>query len=271
MTRETRRGKWRWLRHVAWVLAAKLLLILLILGGVAIFFGSGAGNPLIHGYVVKRLEKMTGGQVTLRSISIRWLSLEVKLKGLVIRGREPADTEPLFAADEVQAGLRIDSFWGRKVSLNDLLVQRPQVHIRIEKNGTSNIPVVQGVAPRKPARETLFDLHIRRLQLQNGWILYNDVRTPLAVEGDKPAAGAGLKRVRGSTDVSGDNRLAIDSLHGKAVPSVAGEHFREIYDARGWLHAGTGNPERGAIARRCPSGHARLFPSKMEFFVTADG
>jgi len=56
--------------------------------------------------------------------------------------------------------------------------------IRIEKNGTSNIPVVQGATPRKPARETLFDLHIRRLQLQNGWILYNDVRTPLAVEGD---------------------------------------------------------------------------------------
>jgi len=78
---------------------------------VAIFFGSGAGNPLIHGFVVKRLEKMTGGQVTLQSISIRWLSLEVRLKGLVIHGREPAGTEPLFAADEVQAGLRIDSFW----------------------------------------------------------------------------------------------------------------------------------------------------------------
>jgi translocation and assembly module TamB len=184
MTREARRRKWRWLRHVAWVLAAKVLLILLILAGVAIFFGSGAGNPLIHGYVVKRLEKMTGGRVTLGSISIHWLSLEVRLKNLVIRGREPAGTEPLFAADEVQAGLRIDSFWGRRVSLNDLLMQRPQVHIRIEKNGASNLPVLQGASTRKPARETLFDLHIRHLQLQNGWILYNDVRTPLAVEGD---------------------------------------------------------------------------------------
>jgi len=50
MTREARRRKWRWLRHVVWVLAAKVLLILLILAGVAIFFGSGAGNPLIHGF-----------------------------------------------------------------------------------------------------------------------------------------------------------------------------------------------------------------------------
>ena len=184
MTRETRRREWRWLRHVAWVLAAKILLILLILGGVAVFFGSGAGNPLIHGFVVKRLEKMTGGRVTLASISIHWLSLEVRLKGLVIRGREPAGTEPLFAADEVQAGLRVDAFWGRRVSLNDLVVQRPQVHIRIEKNGASNVPVLPGAATRKPVRETLFDLHVRRLQLQNGWILYNDVRTPLAVEGE---------------------------------------------------------------------------------------
>jgi translocation and assembly module TamB len=184
MTRETRQRKWRWLRHVAWVLAAKVLLILLILAGLAIFFGSGAGNPLIQTYIVHNLEKVTGGQVALKSISIRWLSLEFILKGLVIRGREPAETEPLFAADEVRAGLRIDSFWGRKVSLNDLLVQRPQVHIRIEKDGSSNVPLPQSTASRKPARETLFDLHIQRLQLQNGWILYNDVRTPLAVEGD---------------------------------------------------------------------------------------
>ncbi|HXN52025.1 MAG TPA: translocation/assembly module TamB domain-containing protein [Candidatus Acidoferrum sp.] len=184
MNSETRHRKWRWLRRVAWVLAAKAFLILLVLAGVAIFFGSGAGNPLIQRYVVRTLEKMTGGQVALRSISIRWLSLEVTLKGLVIHGREPAGTEPLFAADEVQAGLRIDSFWGHKVSLNDLLVQRPQVHIRIEKDGSSNVPVPQGASTRKPARETLFDLRIRRLQLQNGWVLYNDVRTPLALEGD---------------------------------------------------------------------------------------
>jgi len=137
MTSETRRRKWRWLRHVAWVLAAKAFLILLILAGVAIFFGSGAGNPLIHRYVVRNLEKATGGQVTLKSISIRWLSLEITLKDLVIHGREAKGTEPLFAADEVQAGLRIDSFWGRKVSLNDLLVQKPQVHIRVEKDGSS--------------------------------------------------------------------------------------------------------------------------------------
>ena len=55
MTQETRRRKWRWLRHVAWVLGAK---ILLIVTGLMIFFGSGAGNPLLSRLLVSRLEQM---------------------------------------------------------------------------------------------------------------------------------------------------------------------------------------------------------------------
>src|SRR5947208_6284603 len=184
MSRGTRRRKWRWLRHVAWVLAAKLFLILLALTGVAIFFGSGAGNPIIQRFILRRIENMTGGHAELSALSIRWLSMQVRLKGLVIHGSEPAGTEPLFAADEVQAGLRIDSFWGRKVSLNDLLVQRPQVHIRVERDGSTNVPGSRTTSPKKPVRETLFYLRVRRVQLQNGWILYNNVRTPVALEGD---------------------------------------------------------------------------------------
>ena len=101
----------------------------------------------------------------------------------MIHGNEPAGTEPLFSAEEVQAGLRIDSFWGRKVSLNELLLQSPRVHIRVERNGTSNVPALRSGSRNKPASETLFDLRIRRLELLNGWILYNDVKTPLALEG----------------------------------------------------------------------------------------
>jgi translocation and assembly module TamB len=181
MTRETRQWKWRWLRHVAWVLGAKIFLIVV---GLTIFFGSGLGNPILQRFLVRRLVAITGGRVELRSLSVQWLSLRATLKGLVIHGREPADTEPLFAAEEVQAGLRVDSFWGRKISLNEVLVQQPHIHIRIEKNGATNIPS----APRSPStsktlRETLLNLHLRGVKLENGWILYNDVKTAMAVEG----------------------------------------------------------------------------------------
>src|SRR6266481_8739285 len=181
MTQETRRRKWRWLRHVAWVLAAK---VVLIVAGLMIFFGSGAGNPLLTRLLISRLEQMTGGKVELRSLSIQWLAMRATIKGLVIHGKEPLGTEPLLTTEEVQAGLRIDSFWGRKISLNELLIQQPHVHIRVEKNGTTNVPAPPRPASiSKPLRDSLLEMHIRRLQIADGWILYNDTKTPITAHG----------------------------------------------------------------------------------------
>ncbi len=181
MTRETRRRKWRWLRRVAWILGAK---IFLIVTGLMIFFGSGAGNPLLSRLLISRLEQLTGGKVELRSVSIQWLAMQATIKGVVIHGRESAGTEPLFAAEEVRAGLRIDSFWGRRISLNELVVQRPHLHIRVEKNGTTNLPApARPASINKPLRDTLFQLHIRRLLLVDGWVLYNNTKTPITVHG----------------------------------------------------------------------------------------
>jgi len=181
MTQETRRRKWRWLRHVAWVLAAK---VVLIVAGLLIFFGSGAGNSLLTRLLISRLEQITGGKVELRSLSIQWLAMRATIKVLVIHGKEPLGTEPLLTTEEVQAGLRIDSFWGRKISLNELLIQQPHVHIRVEKDGTTNVPAPPRPASiGKPLRDSLFEMHIRRLQIAEGWILYNDTKTPITVHG----------------------------------------------------------------------------------------
>src|SRR5260370_26060990 len=134
MKRGGRHPIWNWVIHTPWVLAVIALLAVLV------FFGSGAGNPLLSELLVSRLERMTGGKVELRALSIRWFAMRATIKGLVIPGRAQACPEPLFTAEEVQAGLRIDSFWGRRISLNELVVQQPHVHIRVEKNGTTNVP-----------------------------------------------------------------------------------------------------------------------------------
>lgn len=178
MKRATRHPIWSWIIHTPWVLA--LIAILLVI----VFFGSGAGNPLLRRIIVSKLEQMTGGQVEIRTISIGWLSMRPVLRGLVIHGKEPKGTEPLFSAEEIQLGLRVDSYWGRKISLDDLVVLQPHVHVRVEKNGSTNVPSPpNSLRSDKPIRETLFDLHIKRVRLENGWILYNDIRKPLAVEG----------------------------------------------------------------------------------------
>jgi translocation and assembly module TamB len=181
MTEASRIRKFRWLRHVAWVSA---VVVFLAVTAVVIFFGSGAGNPLIRREVIRRLQARTGGRVELRTVSVNWLSLRATFKGLEIHGSEPAGTEPLFTADQVDAGVRIDSWWGHKFSLNSLVVYQPHVHIRIAKNGVTNLPTPPRPRSAKPLAQTILDLHIQYLKLANGWLLYNDVQTPLAVEGD---------------------------------------------------------------------------------------
>src|SRR5947209_1648575 len=181
MTQEKPRNKVRWMRHVAWVLAAKIFLITL---GLVIFFGSGLGNPMLRRLLIRRIDALTGGRTEIHSLSIGWLSLHTTLEGLVIHGREAQGLQPLFSAQKVQIGLRIDSFLGRKVSLDELLMQAPQVHIRVNRDGTTNVPSIRR-SPGKPLPDVLFDLHARRVRLDNGWLLYNDTKIPLALEGDQ--------------------------------------------------------------------------------------
>jgi translocation and assembly module TamB len=212
MSQGIRRRKWRWLKHVAWVAGVS---IVLALGAIAIFFGSGAGNPLLRRLALHRMESMTGARVELQGLSIRWLSLQVTLRGVVIHGKEPAGTEPLFAADEITARLRIDSFWGRKVSLNELNLKQPHIHIRVEENGTTNVPIPPRQNVGKPVRETLFDLHVRKFQLEDGWVLYNDLKKPLAVQGDD---------LRLALDAGGslDRPLYFGTFEGKSLQLAVG-------------------------------------------------
>ena len=171
---------WTWVIHTPWVLAVLAIL------GVMTFFGSGAGNPLIQRLLIARLEHATGGKVEFRSMSIRWLAMRLTLNHLVIHGNEPAGTEPLFSADEVQAALRIDSFWGRRISFDELLVQQPNVHIIVGKNGATNVPSPpRPASANRPWNDALFQLRIHRLLLANGWVLFNDVKTPITVQDRK--------------------------------------------------------------------------------------
>jgi translocation and assembly module TamB len=178
---------WNWVIHTPWVLT-----IIAILGVIG-FFGSGSGNPILRRWIVHRLEKATGARVDLDAISIQWLSMRTTLKGLVVHGREPAGAKPLLAVEEVQAELKVDSFWGRRVSLSDLVLKKPELHVRVNRDGSTNMPTSPPTAgSKKPLRESLLDLRIRKLKIEDGLLFYNEVKAPLTVQG-------------------GDMQLAIDA------------------------------------------------------------
>ncbi len=180
MTKESRLKKILWLEHVIWVLSTWTLL------GVAlaiIALGSGLANPLLRRLLVNRLQNLTGARVEVRTVSVGWFSLNATVHGLVVHGQEPKGTEPLFSAEEAKIGLRIDSFWGRRVSLNDLVLVQPRVLLRVEKDGRNNLPALKRNSSSGQLQETLLNLHLRHFEIRDGWMLYNNVRSLIAVEG----------------------------------------------------------------------------------------
>ena len=152
----------------------------------------GAGiYALDHGWydgwirdaIVRRIEQMTGGRVELTGFNFDAFALHARLDGLTIHEREAAGTAPFFHADSIDLQVQIVSLWEKKITLRELQIKRPAVHIAFNKDGTSNLPVLPPAKPgAKPFRLRIFDLAIGHLELDDGTVLYNDARIPLVAE-----------------------------------------------------------------------------------------
>jgi translocation and assembly module TamB len=180
MTKESRWRKILWVEHLLWVLGTWTLLGLAL---AIIAVGSGLANPLLRRVLINRIQRLTGAHVEIRTVTVGWFSLNATINGLVVHGKEPADTEPLFSVEQARVGLRIDSFWGRRVALNDLVLEQPRWHVLMKKDGSSNLPALPESKSPEPALARLLDLRVHHLEIRDGWMLYNDVKSLVAVEG----------------------------------------------------------------------------------------
>jgi translocation and assembly module TamB len=150
---------------------------------VAVVFETGLVEPWIRRAVVGQIEQRTGARVEMGGFHLHILSLQVEIDNLTLDGVAIEGAPPLFHADRVDVGVRILSFFRRRMALERLIVERPQVFVRIEKDGRSNLPRPKIHANNRPWRETLFNLQIARLELRDGSAIFNDRRVPLAIAG----------------------------------------------------------------------------------------
>src|SRR5579872_846784 len=162
MTEAQTRRKWkRWVLCVALVMAAVPLTLMLILS-------SGAEDNYIRRTIVEQIQKLTTGRADLAAFHFDPWRLRVTLSDFTVHDREPAGTPPFFHADRLEVGLRIDSVWGRRLSLGDVEVSHPVVHVRVEHDGSINLPIARRTTQAKPLRERIFEVVVRRLRLDGG-------------------------------------------------------------------------------------------------------
>ena len=143
----------------------------------------GLASAWIRDAVVSQIEHTTGTRVELKAFHFHLWALRAEMDGLNLHGLEDKNAPPLFHADRLEVGIRIVSFFGRKIALDELVVVKPEVAVRVEKDGRSNVPSPKPQSSDRPWRETLFTLQIGRLELRDGSVTYNDRHTQLGVVG----------------------------------------------------------------------------------------
>jgi translocation and assembly module TamB len=166
---------------------ALLLLIVIMVGALAWYTTTGDFQRRVGKQVVSILENTTGGRVQLREIRFSLRHLAVEADDLVIHGLEGPGEPPYLAAEKIQFRVKLFNFLqhttgsglASHVSLSYLRVDKPQVHLIIDKDGKTNQPI-----PKHPKKsnasvtDTLLDLKAKRVELANGLFLLNDRAIP---------------------------------------------------------------------------------------------
>lgn len=175
------------LRWHHWTLGS-LLLVALCVVAVLYVIRKGMIDPWVRYQMVQQIEQRTGTRVELGGFRLEFWHLHVDLDNFTLHGLESANEPPLFHADHIAVGLHIVSFWGRKISLEELIVTKPKVYVRYNANGESNVPKPKvSQTSSQPWHDTLFNLAIGRLELDQGSAVFNDRRVPLDVRGQNLA------------------------------------------------------------------------------------
>ena len=116
--------------------------------------------------LVLRLERATGGKVSMRSLDLQFLPLRVLIYDLRI-AKESSPERPVLAIRAVEAYPNFASFLGTP-SLGALTLREPHLHVEVGPDGSTNIP-----QPKSSASQELFRLLLEKLDVENGIMGYN--------------------------------------------------------------------------------------------------
>jgi translocation and assembly module TamB len=133
--------------------------------------------------IARQIEDKTGARVEIGGFHLHFWRLRAEIENLTLHGLEGPGAPPLFHADRVNVAIRILSFLGRQIALDELIVERPQLAVSVGKDGRSNLPAPKVHSIHRPWRETLFDLQIGLLELNDGNGVFNNRHIPLNAQG----------------------------------------------------------------------------------------
>ena len=170
----------RWRRTIGWTFAVLGVLVFAGAVGGYLFFKSRSFQEYALRIIVDQTNDATGGRAEIRNLDFELSTLTAHLYNITLHGSERSDQPPLLQVDKLTVGLKIQSLLHRKITLNEILVDHPVVHLWVDREGKSNIP--QSPPSKNSSHASVFDLAVGHVNLADGEINYNDKKTPLVAD-----------------------------------------------------------------------------------------
>ena len=164
-------------RTTTWTLIGIGLFVIVVVAGGYIYLKSNSFKEFAIRKIADQANQATGGKTTVGGMDFSLSALTANLYDITLRGTESPDQPPLLHADKLTVGLKIISVFHRKVSLSELLILRPVVHVQVNRDGKNNFPTAP--SSQSSSHTNVFDLAVRHAQITNGEVDYNDQKTPL--------------------------------------------------------------------------------------------
>lgn len=170
----------KWQRIAAWVTIGIVGLVIVALVGGILFLHTNLFRVYALQKITAETYAATGARGEIGGLDLSISELTARLHNITLHGKEGAGAPPLLKIDQLTVAVKIQSLLHPHVTLKELLIDHPVVHVESDKNGDSNLPAAP--PSQTPSHTTVFDLAIGHLHLTNGEIDYDDLKTPL--EGD---------------------------------------------------------------------------------------
>lgn len=164
-------------RIIGWTLAGIVGVIVIAAVGGYLYLKSASFQRLAISKIEQEAATATGANTEIGRLDFNLSTLTAHLYDITLRGTEGLDQPPLLHADKLTVGVRILSALRRQASLSELLIERPIVHMQVDRSGKNNLPTAP--PSQNTSHTSVFDLGIGHAAIAGGEIDYNDKRIPL--------------------------------------------------------------------------------------------
>ncbi len=169
------------------------LVLIAVIGGVTLVRTEWFKNK-VRDKIIAVAETATGGRVEIGRFDYQWSGLTVEVAPFIVHGKEPPGAPPFFRAEKIKIGLKIISALKQQVDIRSIIVEKPEVHVTVAADGTTNVPEPKiHNQTKENVAEQFLDLKVNHFELHDGFAEYNSKRIPVDVQGEHLQASFGYE------------------------------------------------------------------------------